>query len=168
MEYRSATIASWRSHACTSRCCDPTWNDTPTPSPWSAARTINRLTSSVSHPNLRDSGQSAPMPSHSMRQKTVEPGAVAITLSSSRSQSTANRRTPFAYACSMAATFFTVFPYEIRAGSAPAARQASTSPGLATSNEAPRSVRSSSTSGAGFAFTAKKIAATGIAQARLR
>ena len=55
-----------------------------------------RVAISGAQPNLRDSGHSAPAPSHRMRQNTLEPGAARAIFSTSASQSTAKRRTPSA------------------------------------------------------------------------
>ena len=106
------------------------------------------------HPNLRDNGQAAPKPSHRTRQKATEPGASAISLSSSLSQSKANRLTPAAWAAAIADAFLTVLPKLNRSDVAPAARHCSISPSDATSKEEPSSTRRRSTAGNGFAFTA--------------
>jgi hypothetical protein len=89
-----------------------------------------------------------------MRQQTVAPGAARATLASSSALSTAKTRTPCSYASAIQRSFLMVLPYEMRAGSAPAARHASISAGLAASNDAPRATSSSRIGGAGFAFTA--------------
>ena len=106
------------------------------------------------HPNLRDNGHAAPKPSHSTRQNAIEPGASAISLSSSLSQSKANRLTPAAWAAAIADAFLTVLPKLKRSGVAPAARHCSISPSDATSKDDPSSTSRRSTSGNGLAFTA--------------
>ena len=65
---------------------------------------------SGSQPNLRDSGHSAPVPSQWMRQITRAPGAARATLSTSASQSTANKVTPSLKAVAISLSFLIVLP----------------------------------------------------------
>jgi hypothetical protein len=59
---------------------------------------------------LRDKGHAAPVPSHRIRQDTVDPGATTAILSTSSSQSTAKCRTPRRYAASTSTRRLIVFP----------------------------------------------------------
>ena len=77
------------------RCCDPTWKVTPAAtSPSRPDRPSRPAAISISQPNLRDSGHSAPSFDVRMRQTTSEPGAFSAIFSSSPMLSKAYMRTP--------------------------------------------------------------------------
>ncbi len=82
----------------------------PTGWPCVTARASNRPAVTSSQPNFWPSAQSAPAPLVVIRTSSVAPGARSISLSSSASQSTENRRTPRAWAWAMSTGFFTVLP----------------------------------------------------------
>ena len=87
-----------------SRCCDPTWNETPAGSRPTAAADRSRWTAcSAEQPYLRDSDQSDPSPDVTIRQSTADPGAAAATFWVSSIESTTNSRTPSRAANAMSA-----------------------------------------------------------------
>ena len=108
-------------------------------SPSRCACSSTRGAISGAQPNLRDSGHSAPAPSQSMRQNTLEPGAARAIFSTSASQSTANRRTPSSIgARDVALLLDRVAIADAVARSAPAASTCSISTTEAVSKQEPR------------------------------
>src|SRR5580700_5960399 len=109
---------------------------------------------SGSQPNFRDNGHSAPAQPNRNRQKILAPGAARPILSTSALQSTANSRTPSAWARAMSRSFLIVLPKEMRSGVAPAASTISISATEAVSKQEPSETSDANSSGAGLALTA--------------
>src|SRR3954447_12729825 len=79
--------------------CEPTWNVTPYGwSPRCRAWSSSALAWWASAPNFRDKGKTLPESSTRTRTYTADPGAQRAILSSSPSESMANRHTPASYA----------------------------------------------------------------------
>ena len=138
-----------------SRCCEPTWNETPAGArPRWAAATSSSTASSTGQPYLRDSGQSEPEPEVTIRTSTEEPGAASASLATSPGESTTNSRTPSACASARWSRRATGLECTRWDAGAPASSAARTSVGLATSNRQPACASARSSTGCGLALTA--------------